>query len=580
MLDWLKQNRWLRWIAPPEFEDERQTRDAALLHFLLLYTFISTVPLFILRVLITERWFPAVITAGIGLLTAVAMWIALRRGKVRFASLVYCLSLWGRTAFAGFAVGGVESPGNINYMIVVLLGAFLLGTRSTIALTVLCAGTYIVNLWTQQLGLAPVTPISYTPEDYVSTSMPVFLLLVFLLLVLVRNQNVIYRKKRDANDALRQSEQRFAALFQHVPVGISLSTVREGNIIDVNDTLLQMTGYQHDEVVGKNRADVAIWSKVGASINMTREEFVEILRTQRIVKSNNVPWITKTGDTIDVLGTSQIIEIDGVDYILTSGLDISEYKRAQVQLREAERLREEIEHERRLIKLKEEFVAMASHEFRTPLSVILSSKDMLERYGSRLDETQRRQYFTQISEQIEQMTRMLDDLLTLNQTRAGLYRFIPSRIDLVNLCEQLIDKARLIDEEQHVFRLENRSVTERLMLDELLVRHIVMNLLTNAAKYSPAGASIVLILMIDGETLELQVRDHGMGIPTSDQGHLFEPFYRASNVGQVKGTGLGLTLVKQSVEAHGGTIEYETVEGQGTTFHVRLPAPAAVPLTP
>jgi signal transduction histidine kinase len=250
-------------------------------------------------------------------------------------------------------------------------------------------------------------------------------------------------------------------------------------------------------------------------------------------------------------------------------LDISSRKRAEEETRRA------LARERELSELKTRFVSLTSHEFRTPLATILSSVELMEDFGTGLPEAERRELFKLVKGAIARMTNMLDQVLLIGRADADRLEFVPAPLDAAALAEGIAREVeRAAGGERRVSVAVRGSGGARL-LDEKLLRHTLTNLLSNAVKYSPADSAVELEVETSREAVTFLVRDRGIGVPAEDQPRLFESFHRARNVGNIEGTGLGLTIVKQCVELHGGTVDFESRPGEGTTFIVCLPSAAA-----
>ncbi len=253
---------------------------------------------------------------------------------------------------------------------------------------------------------------------------------------------------------------------------------------------------------------------------------------------------------------------------------------ANTQLNQAnEEVSRALEREKELNELKSRFLSMTSHEFRTPLAVILSSAQLIERYYSRLSEDKKFSHLQRIQASVRHISALVDDVLLVEQGRVGRLQFNPAPLDLVAFCRDMIEEFEMGIAAGHQLTFLTTGLADppRLLaqMDESLLQHILRNLLSNAVKYSPEGSHITLDLGYTGETVCLVVADQGIGIPTSDQARLFDSFHRASNVGTISGTGLGLYIVKQAVKQHRGTIEVESQEGGGTTCTIKLPWVAA-----
>ena len=236
-------------------------------------------------------------------------------------------------------------------------------------------------------------------------------------------------------------------------------------------------------------------------------------------------------------------------------------------------LRAEQEKQKELAELKSRFVSMTSHEFRTPLSVIVSSSEMVEAYGERWPAEKKAEHLGRIRGAAKAMTRMLDAILLIGRSDAGMLKFEPHPLDADRLFRDVIEDAEQGARQAH--RVAYRAPTDglRVVADEALLRHILENLLSNALKYSPAEAPVQFDAAQQNGTLVLTVRDRGIGIPESDRRRLFETFHRGANVGSVAGTGLGLAIVKRAADLHGGQVSVESEVGAGTCFTVRLACP-------
>jgi PAS domain S-box-containing protein len=245
--------------------------------------------------------------------------------------------------------------------------------------------------------------------------------------------------------------------------------------------------------------------------------------------------------------------------------EISERARLEEELREA------LQKERELNDLKSRFVSMTSHEFRTPLSTILATAELLKRYNQRWSEEKKLELFHRIETATLHMTNMLEDILIIGKAESGKLEFKPVALDMPQFCRNMVEEIQLGQGLGYLFEFSSQGSAPVARLDEKLLRQIVGNLLSNAVKYSSPGSTIFLELNCQPEGVTLKITDQGIGIPTEDLPRLFEVFHRAKNVGSVQGTGLGLTIVKRSVDLHEGTITINSEIGIGTSFTVWLP---------
>jgi len=234
--------------------------------------------------------------------------------------------------------------------------------------------------------------------------------------------------------------------------------------------------------------------------------------------------------------------------------------------------------EKEINQLKTQFLSMAAHDLRNPLTAILTSSEILRAYNERLSPDKKIKYFDNIQSSVGNMKELLEDLLLINKAEAGKFSFEPSSINIVTFCEKLIKDFQLITSDKHHLKFvclaagePTNSCPYKSYLDEKLLRHILTNLLSNAIKYSPEGGPVILELTCEPQEVKFRVADKGIGMPPEYRDKLFGLFERAANVGDIQGTGLGLHIVKLAVEVHQGAIQVQSEENAGTTFTVTLP---------
>lgn len=221
--------------------------------------------------------------------------------------------------------------------------------------------------------------------------------------------------------------------------------------------------------------------------------------------------------------------------------------------------------------IKSQYLYMAAHEFRNPLAAIKLGTEMLKYYGSQMPDDKKQNHLKRIELATDNLTDLLEDVLTLGRTESGKLIYEPTQIDVVNFCKDMIESLQMTRGEGYIFNLFTIGDKQPVFLDEKLLWHLLDNLLSNAIKYSSLGSNIALTISWEQDIICFKIKDEGIGIPKEAITNLFEPFQRASNVGNISGTGLGLAIVKQCVDLHGGTIDIESIVNEGTTFTVRLP---------
>jgi signal transduction histidine kinase len=234
-------------------------------------------------------------------------------------------------------------------------------------------------------------------------------------------------------------------------------------------------------------------------------------------------------------------------------------------------LQRALDQERELGELKSRFVTMVSHEFRTPLGIIMSAVELLQHYSDRLPEEEKKLQLHEIQSSTKHMGGLMEQVLLLGRAEAGKLSCKPQVLDLTAFAERIIDETQSISSRKCPITLHTEGDLSGAHADEALLRHILSNLISNAVKYSPIGAEVLVKIQREGPNTAIAIIDHGIGIPEKDRARLFEAFHRCSNVGEIPGTGLGLVIVKRCTDLHLGTLDIDSTLGQGTTFTVRLP---------
>jgi signal transduction histidine kinase len=242
-----------------------------------------------------------------------------------------------------------------------------------------------------------------------------------------------------------------------------------------------------------------------------------------------------------------------------------------LQRQKAEIIHNTLAQEKELGELKISLFSLISHEFRTPLSVILASSQLLEEILQTLVEEKHLKNLYRIQSSAKLMNQLLTDILTLTRAEAGKLEYKPELLDVEAFCLNLVEDIQFCGLTQHSLKFISKGHCSRVNLDEKLLYSILSNLLLNAIKYSPQGGNVFLCLSCEPKKIVFRVTDEGIGIPLEDQQEIYEPFYRGQNVENIVGTGLGLAVVKKCLEIHRGEITTESEVGVGTTFTVSIP---------
>jgi signal transduction histidine kinase/HAMP domain-containing protein len=395
--------------------------------------------------------------------------------------------------------------------------------------------------------------------------------------------------QKASENRLRVNEQRYKALVEGLPVGIVQSVKRGGEkavvrLEFVNTEFVRQTGYSMEmfsEMLRSDQFSLPFHPDDKAEIEARWQEWLEtpvyltLYRTYRLqIRPSEYRWFDDY--------TTKFSTESGETIIIQALLDVTEKKIADDQLQVA------LKKERELGALKSRFVSTVSHEFRTPLTGILLSIDLLNRYFDKLTTKQRSDELDKVRNRVNELTNLMNDFLAQSETQSIAARFRPTPLDIVELCQNVINDMESVSFTGHKGHIERRINTERAIVygEAKLLTHILRNLISNAIKYSPTtddedlffdhtSTNVVVALDVEAESeaesVVISVTDHGIGIPEDELPNLFTQFFRASNASKISGTGVGLSIVKEFVELHGGTISVHSHIGIGSTFTVTIP---------
>jgi len=251
---------------------------------------------------------------------------------------------------------------------------------------------------------------------------------------------------------------------------------------------------------------------------------------------------------------------------------ISKLEEEVVERKKAEEeARRSLERERELNELKTKFVSIASHEFRTPLSTVMSSASLIQQYKGKNDLEKVDKHVLRIKSSVNHLTQILNDFLSLGKLEEGKIDIKVESIDINNFLHEISEEVQSFLKDGQKIIVDCAIEIKTITTDSRILRNIMFNLISNASKYSESGKAIDIGCRQQNGKILFSIKDHGIGIPKEDQKHLFDRFYRASNAGEIQGTGLGLNIVKRYIELLGGEISYESDYGRGSTFFIILP---------
>ena len=400
----------------------------------------------------------------------------------------------------------------------------------------------------------------------------------------------------------------FHALFQHSSLGIILSD-EQGIIQDANPFAAKIFGYEDKELNGKP-IEVLVPAQIREKHVKYREGYVKNPMPRSMGSNLNLLAVKKNGDQFPVEISLTYFESDGRRQIVSFVNDITVRKKAELDLlklteeletkvndrtkelsdallelghtneglqQEMEQrkkveaqIRSMLEREKELGELKSRFVSMASHEFRTPLGGILSSASLISKYTTTEDQPKREKHVLTIKKMVKNLTNILNDFLSLDKLEQGKVSSAPVQFDLNKLIIELSED--MLETSDKSLTITGPDSTEiSIIQDKEMVRNVLINLISNAIKYSSADARVSIRSRVTGSDAVIEIEDNGIGIPEADQKHLFERFFRAKNVINLQGTGLGLNIVKRYLDIMNGSISFKSVEHKGTTFTVTLP---------
>jgi PAS domain S-box-containing protein len=372
-------------------------------------------------------------------------------------------------------------------------------------------------------------------------------------------------KRKEAELAQKETEERFRFMSESMSDLVSLHSIN-GAVYYVSPSINDILNLETYDVIGHNSSEFLN----ARDLIKIKNEIIEPLKKGEIEKGvTQIELRRKDGSAvwcetvIQPLGNGEKI-----DSVMAVTRDITERKKAEEEMQNA------LIKEKELNEFKSRFISMASHEFRTPLTSIKSSVDMMEMYADELDVNRNKPFIKhcdKIGVQISRLTNLMNDVLILGRTEANKMPFTPEPIDLVAFIMHFIEQNYLNLEDGRTVTLSVEGSRRDVRLDENLFSHILGNAISNAFKYSKDRPNPEVKIHYDNDFYSITIKDHGIGIPKKEQANLFESFFRAENTTGIEGTGLGLVIMKQFVEMHQGTIKIESAKGKGTSVIITFP---------
>ena len=355
---------------------------------------------------------------------------------------------------------------------------------------------------------------------------------------------------------------------------VIIGTDSRGYITEWNEMAHQVTGYSKNECYIRRLSDFlpagsqedfskAMDNVLSDQVITNYEMIIQASDKRRLtLLINATPRTSASGEVIGILLIGQDIT------------ELSDYRRSlEKKVRErTEALKSALESEKKLVEVKDRFVSMASHEFRSPISYIHRNIGALNDHIESLSPEEVRKRLFKIRSQAEHLNSLLEDVLTIGKTGASNTKIKAnlSDVDLKDFLNRIIDEVQSNLQNTHRVELDFAFENITIRSDENLLRNIFVNLLTNAIKFSPEKNVVNLQVSKCEQHVQCRIQDYGMGIEEKDLAHIFEPFHRGANASAIKGTGLGLPIVKKAVETLGGELAVASKPGEGTLFTVTL----------
>ncbi len=569
---------------PPHLADEEDQRIANLLYMLAWFGMLIFAVDILMNLLLSRYYSALFVAVDSGLVLLLLLSLGIVKRHVRRSAWVFTLLSWLLTVILTLPFS--DSPYDPYYngfLMVIIAAGLLINGRAGIAVAAASALVTLLPLLSMPARLEANLPMW--------ADLTLLFMIAGLLMYVVdgslkgalaqarQTERRLTASNRALQDGieereaiartLRETQRQYEILLDRSPVGVFVFSLEPPlPILYANPAGAHLLGAQTPhEILQHEVADFFLpeWHD-------TLHQRVDLLRSGTETASLEYAMLRLDGQSVPIEVRSVPIWYHDKPAVLTIMQDMTLQKQAERERLAAETLRIELEKERQLLSMKEQFIAMVSHEFRTPLSVILSSKELLEHYYDDLSTERRHSHLEKIDVQVRTMVEMLNDILTINRTSAGMIALRPMPVNIAAFCEALIAELAPANS-MHAF---TRDIAELAaggvyLADQRALRQIVYHLLSNAVKYSPDGGSITLAVHAETEGLRFEVSDAGIGIPVSDQKNLFQPFHRAANAQPFSGTGLGLAIVKSQVNLYGGRISLKSNEGQGTTVSVWLP---------
>ena len=406
----------------------------------------------------------------------------------------------------------------------------------------------------------------------------------------------------------------YREIFQSMSEGI-IMVDESGKIAIANPVAEQLFGFEKNELTGKVMEELLPERYRKGHVSF-RKLFNADPHPRRMGFGRDLTALRKDGTEFPVEISLSFTQVQGNILVMAFISDISQRKQAEDALKKSEeqlivyaaelekkvelrtvalnssiiKLEEEVrerkkaeeetkralERERELNELKSKFVSIASHEFRTPLSTVLSSAALIEQYRGRQEYEKQDKHINRIKSSVHHLTQILNEFLSLGKLEEGKMDVRQESIDLNVFLHEIQEEVQSFLKDGQTVVIHCQPDLTEIQSDSRILRNILFNLISNASKYSDPAKKIYITCEKKNDRVIFYVKDEGIGIPADDQKHLFDRFFRASNAGNVQGTGLGLNIVKRYVDLIAGDVSFTSIYGEGSTFYVSIPHTTSV----
>jgi PAS domain S-box-containing protein len=466
------------------------------------------------------------------------------------------------------------------------------------------------DLYTKIFGFVSITLIvvsTFYPNEYMERQQIIMQHLFSGIIAVLTMISVLYVKK--LYGSIESDKQQVTALFEHATEGIILTNQR-GEIILINPAALDMFRYKKDELLGKS-IEVLIPGRFQPNHHKYRESFYKAPANRSMGHGRDLFARMKDGGELPVEVSLSFYKQKEEFYVIAFVVDITQRKESERRLIEQKEqlekvsadirklnaelenkveertlilkealqeleksqkdLNEALNKEKELNEIKSRFVSTASHEFRTPLSTVLSSAALLSKYVKTEEQDKRERHVRRIKYSVKHLNDLLEDFLSLGKLEEGKVQVKAEVVDVKEFLDEVAEEMKAIAKPgQHI--VVEMEGSAQFNTDKKLLKNILINLLSNAVKFSPEDGTIDLKASNIDDQMVISVKDQGIGISEEDQQHLFSSFFRGKNAINIQGTGLGLHIVKGYVELLQGQISLQSSLGAGTTITIELPA--------